>query len=188
MAIRVKVATILAVGGPSSSEMDTTDDAVRQQVRRLIELGVSQKVLAKYVGENEAWISRWLNRKGTITKGGAESKPPVINAHHMDRLGEYLAELADVIEDAPPQVASAARLLNTAKQIVVAADRLTAISTLQQIIQTRRKIIADAAAAGSSPAAHNIRRETEMRHARKGSSEKTDTAPGRIRRGMGKPA
>lgn len=66
-----------------------TNDAIRQRVSRLIDLGVSQKVLAKKMGLSETRFSRWLNQKRDV----------VIPVSAMDGFIAYLDELAEAIRE-----------------------------------------------------------------------------------------
>lgn len=66
-----------------------TNEAIRQRVSRLVDLGVSQKVLAKKMGLTETRFSRWLNQKRDV----------VIPVSALDGFIAYLDELAEAIRD-----------------------------------------------------------------------------------------
>lgn len=66
-----------------------TNEAIRQRVSRLIDLGVSQKVLAKKMGLSETRFSRWVNQKQEV----------VIPVSALDGFLKYLDELSDAIRD-----------------------------------------------------------------------------------------
>jgi hypothetical protein len=85
-----------------------TNETIRGDVARLIDLGVSQKVLAQRMGVTESWFSRWLNQK--------KSSPQIISVAALDGFATYLHELAAAIaqagqhsSDAIDQVAHAGR-------------------------------------------------------------------------------
>jgi transcriptional regulator with XRE-family HTH domain len=69
-----------------------TNEAIRQRVSRLVDLGVSQKVLAKKMGLTETRFSRWLNQKRDVD----------IPVSAMDGFIAYIDELADAIRDTEP--------------------------------------------------------------------------------------
>jgi predicted transcriptional regulator len=66
-----------------------TNEAIRQRVSRLIDLGVSQKVLAKKMGLTETKFSRWVNQKRDV----------VIPVSALDGFVAYLDELAEAIRE-----------------------------------------------------------------------------------------
>jgi hypothetical protein len=75
--------------GPTTSL--GTNESIRDQVARLIALGVSQTTLAKRMGVHLSWFNRWINDKGP---------PRVINVTALDGFAAYLAELAAAIQAA----------------------------------------------------------------------------------------
>jgi transcriptional regulator with XRE-family HTH domain len=68
----------------------STNEAIRQRVSRLIDLGVSQKVLAKKMGLTETWFSRWVNQKQEL----------VIPVSALDGFAKYLHELSEAVRSA----------------------------------------------------------------------------------------
>lgn len=68
-----------------------TNETLRQQVARLIDLGVNQKSIAKRLHVSETWLSRWVNKK----------RDTIITVDAMDRLKQYVVELAEVASQAP---------------------------------------------------------------------------------------
>jgi hypothetical protein len=75
--------------GPSTS-LDT-NESIREQVIRLIDLGVSQTTLAKRMGVHLSWFNRWVNQKGP---------PRVISVAALDGFATYLVELSGAIQQA----------------------------------------------------------------------------------------
>lgn len=69
-----------------------TNERIRQQVSRLVDKGVSQKMLAKKMGMTETKFSRWLNQKTT--------PPIVLSVAAMDGFGRYVTELSEAIQEA----------------------------------------------------------------------------------------
>jgi transposase-like protein len=68
-----------------------TNEAIRKQVVRLIDQGVSQKVLAKKMGVSPTWLSRWVNQK--------RERPMVLKVAAMDGLAHYVAELTAALKE-----------------------------------------------------------------------------------------
>lgn len=68
-----------------------TNEAIRKQVVRLIDQGISQKVLAKKMGVSPTWLSRWVNQK--------RDRPLVLKVAAMDGLARYVAELTDALKE-----------------------------------------------------------------------------------------
>ena len=75
--------------GPSTS-LDT-NKSIREQVARLIALGVSQTTLAKRMGLHPSWFNRWINEKGSMR---------VIPVTALDGFATYLEELSGAIQQA----------------------------------------------------------------------------------------
>jgi hypothetical protein len=65
-----------------------TNEVIRADIRRLSNLGVSQKTFAARMGLHESWFSRWLNQRGN---------PLVLSVAAMDGYIRYLQELAATI-------------------------------------------------------------------------------------------
>ena len=68
-----------------------TNESIRDQVAKLIALGVSQTTLAKRMGLHLSWFNRWINDKGP---------PRVITVAALDGFAAYLAELSAAIQQA----------------------------------------------------------------------------------------
>lgn len=65
-----------------------TNEAMRQQVLRLIDLGVTQAEIAKRMGTSVSWLSRWVNQK----------RDAVPDVREMDLLHRYLEEMRRALE------------------------------------------------------------------------------------------
>jgi hypothetical protein len=70
-----------------------TNEAVRQRALQLIDLGLTQKVLAEKMGVTETWFSRWLNQK--------TSPPLVITVEAKDRFERFVEELRSATDQPP---------------------------------------------------------------------------------------
>lgn len=61
-----------------------SEDALREAIRHLTKLGVSQKVLAAEMDVSETWLSRWLKNQGDV--GG-------IRLSSVDAFARYVHKL-----------------------------------------------------------------------------------------------
>lgn len=84
-----------AVPLPSLRQRPTTsldtNESIREQVAKLIALGVSQTTLAKRMRLHPSWFNRWINEKGS---------PRVIPVTALDGFTAYLDELSGAIQQA----------------------------------------------------------------------------------------
>jgi predicted transcriptional regulator len=72
-----------------------TNEAVRQRALQLIDLGLTQKMLAQKMGVTETWFSRWVNQK--------TDPPLVITVEAKDRFERFIEEVRRAIEEPPPR-------------------------------------------------------------------------------------
>ncbi len=98
-AITGDAATLMALTALESWVVDT-NEVVRQRVLRLIDLGVSQKTLAKEMGVTETWFSRWVNLK--------TDPPLVIDVAAMDGFQRFVDRLRAAIEETQGAAVAAA--------------------------------------------------------------------------------
>jgi hypothetical protein len=66
-----------------------TNEAIRQRVLRLLDHGVSQKVLSKKMGLSQTWFSRWVNQKQDL----------VIPVSAMDGFARFVKEFSEALHD-----------------------------------------------------------------------------------------
>jgi hypothetical protein len=110
-----------------------TNESIRDQVARLIALGVSQTTLAKRMGLHLSWFNRWINDKGP---------PRVISVAALDGFAAYLTELATAIQsasvttdEANAQVTRAARRRDAREP----GDVPASIATAKSLSRPRRQ-------------------------------------------------
>jgi hypothetical protein len=61
-----------------------TEDALRQRVRALIALGLTQKGIAVAIGKSPSWVTRWLDEESGVR----------LRVDEMDQLNQFFARLA----------------------------------------------------------------------------------------------
>lgn len=113
----------------SATSLDT-NESIREQVVRLIALGVSQTTLAKRMGVHLSWFNRWINKK---------DPPRVIDVAALDGFTAYLTELATAIQSAGATTDEAYAQVTRAARRPQPGDSPAPIATPKSPVGQRRQ-------------------------------------------------